>query len=175
MNIMPYIELKDGWSIPMDVMGQIYLRMVEENKADTLFYSNDMKDPYDFVAFMQDKNNWPVVIFNDEMDVGMVAWLNQMNDGNAQAHFCTFKGHNPLKMGKALLEWWGDYKDDNGVRCFKTIVGITPETYYMALKYIGKLGFTQIGTLPNFCYLEKKGIRVGGVVSYYIPGGNSHG
>jgi len=173
MIIMPYVLVDGTWSIPVDVMGQIYVRMVEENKAGSLFYNGGISSPYDFIDFMQDKNNYPVVIFDGTMDVGMLAWLNPMNDGNAQAHFCTFKGHNPLKMGKALLEWWGNYEDSNGV-LFKTIVGITPETYYMALKYIDKLGFTQIGILPNFCYLKKEDTRVGGVVSYYIPGGN-HG
>ena len=171
MKIIPYIELEGGWSIPVDIMIMIYMKMVEEGRIDTLFYNNRIGDPWEFLEFMQDKDNWPAVVFDDDMNVGLVAWLNRMNDGNAQVHFCTFKGHNPIKMGKALLKWWCDYHNGDGKKLFETIVGITPETYHMALKYAGKLGFNQIGTLPNFCYIESEDRRVGGVVSYYIPGG----
>jgi hypothetical protein len=51
----------------------------------------------------------------------------------------------------------------------KVLVGITPETHFTALKLVRLVGFTIMGTIPNFCDLVYEGKRVGAVISYYLP------
>jgi hypothetical protein len=169
--IYPYVKEGEEYTLSDDVMRLVWYRMVAEKKAQVTFYDGGIRTEGDFLAWMKDPQNLPLIVIDGEhKSICMLAWLNNIKDGIAMCHFCVL-GPYRKGLGQAVMNYWSSWKDDTGQPLLKTIIGITPEVYHTALKMIKHVGFTLVGIVPNFCKLAYENIRVGGMVSYYCPEG----
>jgi len=168
--VYPVLEVDGWWTTSDEQLGRVWGMMIDEGKVETVFHDGRIRSVSEFIEYMKSPATHPVLVYDRQRDDwGAIAWLNNMDSGNTQSHFCTFKGSNPILMGHTVMEYWGGTRGKDGELLFFNIIGIIPENNQRAVKYIQKLGFTTIGTIPDFCDLFFEDTRCGGVVSYYQP------
>lgn len=127
----------------------MYEKTRDEGLLKTVFWTREMSMA-DFIGMCQLAGNCLVFAFMGRECVGY-AWLNGMSDNHAMAHFCLFKsiwGRRTEQVGKAILEHWFSFPGDDGP-LFDTILGIVPGFNRRAHRFIERLGFIHLGTVPN--------------------------
>jgi len=161
--VIPVMRTDEGYTISDQTLSYIWDKMVEEKKNETVFYNGAVANLGDFIAYMRRDDVFPVVVYDrDESKFNGIAWLNNLNEGTAQGHFCLLKGGNNIVKGHEVLAYWKQFPTDvTGV-----IIGIVPAFNKAAVKFIGKLGFTTVGEIPNYCNTVYMADRTPGVVMY---------
>lgn len=166
--VIPVMRTDEGYTISDMTLEYIWEKIVEEKKDTTVFYNGAIANIGEFVAFMRREDVYPIVVYDvdDKMFTG-IAWINNLNEGTAQAHFCTFNNGEPILMGHEVLNYWEQFpKDLLGV-----VVGIIPNTNEKAIRFAKQIGFTVIGEIPNYCNTVYLDSRTPGVVMYKELGG----
>lgn len=165
--LIPYIKIDGAWTIEDRIIQEMWNQMVVDNTWQTVFYDGNVSDAPSFMRFMQDKKNAIVTAWTDR-PVG-IAWLNGFGVGAAYGHFCMFSeswGNGlAFKVGDKIVDYWFDFQSD-GVSFLNVIIGIVPETNSMALRYVRKLGFQLVGTVPQSLFNHYENKNIGGVICY---------
>jgi hypothetical protein len=135
--------------------------MIQENKAPNfVFYGGYVDSPERFAEFMQLPGNQPVLVVDVESQkIVFLAWLNGVQEGCANGHFCAL---GPFKRGafNAVIDYWKSWGS------IRVLIGITPETNERALRLVQIMGMRIVGTIPKFCFIAPVNQAVGGVISY---------
>lgn len=169
-HIAPLFQQHGGLSISDEALLAIWRQIVAERKVEQLFYAGGIDTPRDFLSFIKSPQIIACIVLDlDTRSPCAIAWLTNVSGGAAFVHYCAL-GLFKRSTGKALLEYWCKFRNPDGTRLFHLLLGITPETNTAALRVLRIMGFTSIGTIPNYCHCEFEGGRRGGVISYYeIP------
>jgi hypothetical protein len=163
--LWPIFMADTGWSVPDELLVKLWQQMVDEGRAASLFYDGRIKDEADWIAWLKDPRNYPVIVMDArEKKISCISWLNNMEMGAAQIHFCMY-GHPHPGIGIKSLEYFSRFP---GLR---VIVGVTPEEYTTAIRYAKRIGFKEVGRIPNMLHMEYENRRMGAVVTYYEVGG----
>jgi hypothetical protein len=126
--------------------------MDEEVGAKRLFYNVECRSFDEFRQFFSLPSDGgcfnPIAFaFMDGLLHG-VCWLTHVEGKSARLHFfCTRVAQqtlNTVNVGRAMMKHWARLKVD-GEPLLQSLVGITPKSYKLVLKYIQKVGFTVIG------------------------------
>ena len=169
MNLIPYVDSGGAYSLPDDVIKNIWRIMVHYNLDKAVFYSGGM-DEGRFLKFLKNKGNVVHTIWEDD-GISMIAWLNSFGANHAFAHFCCFPktwGRNSVVLGRKSLKYWFDFKNDDGTPLLDVIMGFTPEYNKRAVSFVKKVGLTIMGTVPHIrCGNYGRGM----VFSYITRGG----
>lgn len=165
--LIPYLKIDNTWNIEESIVREIWRQMVDDNTWKTVFFKGIVNSEDTFIDFMQDTKNAVVTVWTDK-PIG-IAWLNGFDEGIAYGHFCMFSscwgnGLN-FKAGRKIIEYWFDFKVE-GVPFLNVVIGIIPETNTLAIKYITKLGFTFVGTVPKALYNNYEKRNIGSVICY---------
>ncbi len=169
MDIVPYIYLKDHWSIPYDSIKNIWGKMVEEKTVEIVFCTGTVKTFDQFYAFLQNPKNCVLTIW-DKREIVFIGWLNNFNLNSASAHFNCFKkvwGQNKIgsvEVGKTALKYWFGFKS------IDTIIGTVPDDNPRAINMVKKCGAEVIGIIPNYStniYTNKK---IGATILFFERG-----
>lgn len=157
------MALVDGeWSIPDQVWAHVWGIMVKTGRAERLFYNGYIRTYDDWILWVKDRSNLVVLAVDSKSKkFACVAWLNNIAEGAAQAHFCFIESMPRPDIGKSVLAYW------SGFPGLYVITGLTPESHPEAVRYAEMIGFAIQGTIPSFCNLAYEGRRVGAVVSSY--------
>jgi len=167
-GVIPVMMTEKGYTVGDETLGLIWSRIVDEGKVETVFYNGTISSVGDFIQYLRRGDVYPVVIFDTETETFCgVAWINNVNEGTAQAHFCTVNGGNSVEVGLEVMGYWNKFCEFINV-----IVGIIPEGNLRAINFVQKLGFVEVGMIPEYCNTVYKNAREGGVVLYYQLGGN---
>ncbi len=87
--VIPVMRTDDGYTISDQTLDMIWNKMVEEGKHETVFYNGAVGNVGDFIAYMRRDDVYPVAIYDRDSEVFTgIAWLNNLNEGTAQVHFC---------------------------------------------------------------------------------------
>jgi len=171
-QLWPFVKLDDGsYSIPDILLNTVYLDLLKEERVDATFYGGCIKEFEDFLSFVKDPTNYFVFVVDAEnRSFVCIAWLNGVMNNSAFSHFTSI-GRNSYKpqIGKLVLDYW----KATGVPT--VLVGITPETHKLAIRLAVNLGYKTLGVIPNLCYVERDKKSVGGIISYYLFGGDKNG
>lgn len=170
-KVWPYALMESGnWSIPDELILWIWDKMCESGREKHVFWNGCVRDGLSFIAFLRRYDTYPIVVVDTQKgEPCAIGWLNGVERTHALVHFCVLGKPWP-GIGQAALEYWKSFG------LLKVLVGITPETNRPALKYVGKLGFEVVGTIPKLCEMHYDGTLVGGVVTYRdMEGGNDYG
>lgn len=159
--IWPIAKIDGGWSAPDELLEKLWHKMVEEGRAAKLFYSGFVRNEYDWIDFLKDPLNIPVIVMDArEKKIASIAWLNNVKDGSAQVHFCMYGPPNP-GVGIKAISYYSTFPG------LHVIVGVTPEHYTTAIRYAKRIGFKEAGRVPNMLHMAYEGKRSGAVITYY--------
>lgn len=168
LKIFPYYE-NDGMRTfrDSDIMA-LYDRMVQDNTANTVFSTGDIKDRVDFLRYMRSPGT---LLYLLEVDKELVAitWLNRREHKSAFNHFCVFSnfwGKDTVALGKATLTKLINMADQNGF-VFDVFFGMVPASNERAIKFAQACGGVKLGTVPYGIYDGASGCQVDAVSIYY--------
>lgn len=162
------MNLNGTWTLPDDFLLAIAQKTQNEGTFQTVFYEGDIRTPDDFLQMMKLPLTIAVFAFSGDRPIGF-AWLNGTVKNLAFAHFCFLKdswGKDTLKGGQMIIDYWRNFPDQAGEPLFDVIFGVTPSGYGAALKYIKRLGFKRMGTVPGMLKNAYAGERDSAVISY---------
>jgi len=169
-QVYPLVTGEHGqFNIPDDVLAGIWAQMVEEGKAQKVFYNGYVTSVYDFINFLKTGGVLPILIGDDESKSWChIAWISDYGDGHACLHHCSL-GKFKRGAGKAILKYYELFRNPGtGESAFETMIGITPENNELAVRVARLMGFKLLSPpVPGLCNDVYAGKRVGGVISYY--------
>jgi hypothetical protein len=158
------------WSIPDSLLDQVWDQMVKEGKEKYLFWSGGITDAYQFIEWLQEERNFPMLLIEhvgDKINPVTVIWLNGIDANHALAHFCVLGGYDP-EMARETLRYWKRLKRPDGRQMFLTLLAFIPENNERAIKTVLRMGFEPVGTIPNMCTLAYENNRtVGSTLMYF--------
>ena len=162
LEIFPYVCIDSQWSLSDSVMSAIWLQLEQEGKIEQLFYDGAIRDVTGWLHHLKQPRIFAAVIA--DMDKGVpvhMAWLTDVADGVAWAHH-TAIGKYCRGVWEKYLEYWKTFN-------LRILLGMTPETNELAVKFLKKIcKFTIVGVIPQICNMAYEDRRVGGVISYYL-------
>jgi hypothetical protein len=167
--LIPYIEVNGSWALPDDAMKGLYRMMVKEKTSRKVWYSGSVQSEDDFVRVSKSMGTHTVIILTKDGKPGAISWLNNFLAASAQIHFVLFRevwGEKSQEVGQMALDYFFGLKNKDGDPFLKVLMGITPESYDLAIRYIKSLGVTVIGTIPNFLHNYYTNETMGAVISY---------
>ena len=153
-KIIPYVQDETKqWSIPDNLMTQIFVKMAELKLSDTVFSNGTVINHIQWLMFVQNKKNVVNIVGNDKQVEG-VTWLNSFGLNYAFGHFCFFPetwGKNSVELGRMVIDYWfNGLKSDEF--CIDVILGQIPASNLKAIGYTEKLGMKTLGTVPDIKY-----------------------
>lgn len=107
-------------------------------------FDGKIATPEEFLKFIKSEENL-VIFFSVENIISGFAWLTSINKNFAFAHFCLFKevwGEIAMDIGYKSIEYWKSFK------LFKVILGLINKKNRLAINYIKRLGFVEVGEIP---------------------------
>lgn len=164
IQLVPYVELESGWTLPDEFLYSLAGQMVREGTFHRVFYDGHITTPEQFLATMQKPANVPVFFFDGTEPLGF-AWLNGLNGGLAFAHFGGLKSARgrSVRVGQLALAYWM-----KNFTFLRLILGITPQPNRLAVRFIERIGFRVLGEIPNVLWDAYQAERVPAVISYYV-------
>ena len=162
-RIIPYVEQNGAWTLPDETMIGVWNRLVFCDLVDTLFYSGETTTPESFLRLVKAPHNVVNVVV-DERQIVFISWLNDVGPNFAFGHFCGFPeiwGKHSVEVGKMVVDYWFD-----NFKLLDTIIGKIPAVNKMAVRFIEKLGFTILGTIPHLAHGHDENKKVGDVLTY---------
>lgn len=167
LHIVPYVNTGNGaHSLTDEVMAAIFYRAKEKNLIRRTFTDGKIREVGDWMAFIRNPGNVIHTVWSPETCVA-VAWLMEFGTNYATAHFFMFPEiyGRSVDVGKLSLNYWFSFQ--NGERpLLDVICGQTPANNRLALKFIKKIGFETLGTIPKIAYNAYTGEWHGMVISY---------
>lgn len=154
INILPYTEINGIRTISDNDIKDIFSRMKQEGTLKTVFYNESITNEDEFLRFFKCGSNFIVVAYLDKEMCGF-GWINNLNKTYAFTHFCFFKeywGEKTDGIGKACLDYFDSWDS------FKVFVGMVPAFNKRAIKFVKRMGYTEIGTIPEM--VENSGMTI---------------
>jgi len=145
IQLVPYVELEDGWSLDYEVLLQFGIMAQTSPIFSRTFYDGTVNDPQQFVEKMQSRRNNPVFIFDHEKPAA-VAWLNDVTANYAFGHFMVlpdYWGERAMEFGHRVLDYWFTISP-----ALEFVIGMIPGFNRLAMAYIKRLGFKDLGRVP---------------------------
>jgi len=150
IQLIPYAEVNGSWSLTDEAVRDCWDHLVADGTAKLVFWDGSVTSADQFLAVMKRPGNIPV-FGHDGTSMLAVAWLNGVQRNYAHAHFACFReawGRSSLDVCRAFLDYWGAFSSE-GRYIFDVVVGETPSHLRKALKFINRLGFVRVGSIPK--------------------------
>ena len=168
LRLVPYVLHEGQWTLPDHFLRLLVQEFKAEKTFDEVFYEGHIKTADEFVQLMQNPSNIPVMLFRGNECLGF-AWLNGAAGNMAFAHFCFKKqawGKWTLRMGRMLMDYWFSFPGKEGP-LFEFIFGLMPGFNKAATKYVERLGWKYLGSVPQMLKCEYRTDRASAEI-YYI-------
>jgi len=144
-----------------------YAKMDDQGLIEDAFPDGSMTSIAGFMAMCNELSS--SVIFARDITTGEVAghcYLTEQRGLACQVHFAVLKGfHGPIAITMAKDIARQVFKHSS----LKTLVGLTPVTNRLALRFIDRVGYKVIGIIPYTYYIAKIDEYVDGVLSTLTP------
>ena len=168
-TILPYVHVDNVWSLPDAWVYDIFTAMLKNNLVKRVFVDGSVKTHADFMAKCRSKGVLFFVAVNQNDELCAVAWLNSWGYQHCFAHLCMFPvvwGKHSIKLAQKIIRYWFTFKKADGSVMLKTIMGNTPESNRLAVRFNEKIGFKTVGLIPNIVYNAWTGETEGAVLTY---------
>lgn len=164
MKVLPYIEASNGYTLADEHMHQLWDLIDVENT----FYDGGIRTADQFLAYMKSPLTLPLIV-GDGRPMGL-GWLTDIVPGRACVHFCMLKaGRAVFEAAQSAIDYWWEMGDPP---LLHNLIGVTPASNEMAVKFIRRMGFTTFPEIPGLMFDAYLGDRVPGIISYL---GRPHG
>lgn len=141
---------------------ELYSRVVREGLADSYFYAGQFSSAVEFLRYVRSGFSW---LFRVEREGEVVAFgmLDNFNAESAYFHHCHFRAGWKFTSdtAKAALRWLHEVLPD-----LHTLIGITPATNTLAVRFAKRNGFRILGEIPR-SLRNKDGQVIDAVLSVY--------
>lgn len=158
--LAPYV-LNEGMITP-DILVTIFNRLKSEDLFRIVFHDNPGMNLLDVMTFFSHPTVALQVMMITEgdkiKDMAGIAWLSGLeaygDRQRAVGSFCAFTDYQNSDMtdpmAKFVLEYW--------FKCLNLdiVVGMTPATNVLAVRFIKRIGFLEICRIPNYSALLGK-------------------
>ena len=159
IDLIPYTAIDGEWTIEDAEVMQYWREAQLDGTAQQTFYSGEPPSEVGFVRLLKKKHNVPLWFSGDHGLLG-VAWVNAFEKRGAFAHFNFVKaarGRLALEAGRKALQYWFAF-NENDTPVLDVICGYTPTHNRFALRFIKRLGFSLLGSIPHLA--GQKGLTV---------------
>jgi hypothetical protein len=164
LEIIPHT----GEVVPDSYLFQIYRRIVRERTVYKTFYDGSVQNTRDFVDFVKsDKNKFFIVNYRGK-EAGFF-WLTEFVAKTAFINYCLFNefwGKEGWKISNKCLDIILNQKDKHDEHKIDVLLGLTPATNKLAMKFLVKNGMKVIGRVPKLVFDYNEGAKVDGVLAY---------
>lgn len=154
IQLLPYTSINGEYTLSDTVLRGFWDQLVEDGTATIIFSDGLIDNAEDFVKYAKTNSNLPVFAFIDKKIVGL-AWLNSISGKHAFGHFAMLKniwGKDTTEVGKEIIKYWFALPGVNGGPLFEVILGLVPTVNQRAIKYIQRIGFKTLGSIPSMLY-----------------------
>jgi hypothetical protein len=155
ITLVPYANVNGHWTVPDEVIHEIFHKLVSDGLLKTVFYDGRMTSPDGMVSMLKDPLNIPVVVLVDGIISGLW-WINGVKSNYALSHFFCFRetwGVCTKEIGEAVLNYWFSFPGDDGP-LFDVLIGMVPGFNEKAIQYAEEVGFNRVGTIPKMVNKE---------------------
>jgi hypothetical protein len=162
IKLIPYIEQDGIRSLKDSELYWIYNKLIEDNTLHTAFFDGSSKTFEEFKSLFQIDTNMLYVIMDKETPVA-ICWITNYKNETAYIHYCGFKeiwGKKTIKVGREVLR----ILLESGV--FKTLIGVTPVTNELSIRFNKLLGMEDGCVIPNLCFDYYEQEYVDGKLTY---------
>jgi len=167
------INLRTKSSFTEHLLRRTWEQLERDSLVRILFYDGHIHLFDEFYDYMRSPSVMPFVILKDAEIIGLW-WLNMFKviDGErtARIHFTAFRNsigtrRNAPSFGRKSIRYALSLRDKEGYLVDR-ILGLTPATYKLALRYNEKAGMQQYGIAENACNLVYENRVVDGILTY---------
>lgn len=158
-------------SLAIALLSKYYAQLEDDNTLHHAFYDGGVKSFYDFRNFCLDRLNLHYVIYSELYDAPVCHfYLNGFQGLTCMIHFSlssTVYGHGEsVAFAKDALDLVFKLRRENApLPITRTLVGLTPITNKLAIRFLKAVGFQPLGTLDGSCYIARQQRYVTGVLS----------
>ena len=168
INFLPYFKHKGQWSLSDDFVRYAYACMVHDGVANIALADGCATNADEFLALMQSPSQQLYLGLIGEI-LGAVVWCNNFKKGSCEVHYATRKwtwGKYTVRLGKEFCAHILNQKDDRGY-LFDILWGVTPAEHRLACRFLKRLGWVVLGTVPHGVYDASRQATVPAMISYY--------
>ncbi|MFV0347296.1 MAG: hypothetical protein ACK5JO_01830 [Halodesulfovibrio sp.] len=153
-----------------DRLAELWFRLSDEGLVEALFHDGGVRNVGEFMAFMESEKVYCYAVYREGAPIAFT-WLNNFAGRAAMIHFAVLAAGRGVKteVGRFVVRFLLHGKDSGGNYCLEALYGLTPEPYAHVLRYIRRLGFRKMGSIPGSVVMRKteddSPVYVGGIVS----------
>lgn len=144
VSLIPYTRLDGEWTLPDHFVVSVFRQIKQEKNFELVFYEGQIRSEDDFLSMMKSPANAPVFLLRNGVAAG-VAWLNGFSANLAYGHFCFLAAddRDTVKMGKSIVSYWLSFPQ------LEFVMGVIPSFNRRAIEFVKKLGFKEVGDVPQ--------------------------
>lgn len=149
IRLIPYVD-SGGWSVPDEAISELFARMVGEATLASVFPFAEVCSAQELVDYFRHPANFPVFAVSDHI-LG-AGWINQVRGNSAFAHFWLSKavwGEPAPAIAQAFVAYWFSWRRPDSSPIFDVLIGSTRDTNRRAVKFLDKIGWEIVGTIPK--------------------------
>lgn len=172
INIHPYTERDGIRTISDTVVESIYHRLDQEHLVRWSFFDGTVASAGEFLAAMKSGANRLFVVLHEDK-AKAVFWLNHLEGRSCWLHFAIFReawGRVGRDMGRGVLAFLLQSKNQAGDHIFDSVVGVIPRPNTLAQRYAADVGMKRVGTVPLMLVDAYEGRSVDAVIFNAIRG-----
>ena len=150
MNIVPYVKMRNEYSISDFGMVNIYRKMQKLDLVKIVFSGGEVQTEERFLRFAKNSRNVVHVVTEDDVCV-QISWLNRWGHNHAFCHTCMFPeiwGKRTLWAGRLSLKYWFGFEID-GRPLLDVIMSKTSLKNEYINRYLERMGFHHLGVVPG--------------------------
>ena len=166
--ITKYVKKNGKYNISDRHLAGIYRRTVKEKTVHKVFFDMQVRNTNDFINYFKDENLEFFIVSYHGQESGFY-WLKEFAPRASFITYCLYKsfwGEHTLKISQACIEATFNKKDEHGNHKTDILLGLTPASNKLALKFLAKNGMKIVGSIPNLIRDAQKGKLVDGIISY---------
>lgn len=149
------------------IAAHVWDHIANDKRAYSVFVGMDVKSLSDFMSFMNNPAHIVAAAFYNER-LAAVTWVDCISGKTAHLHFITLRwtyGSINLPVGREILKTLLTLRVWNGYM-FDCLIGITPCSNKLALRFIHELGVESVGVLPSGFFDSTRGESVDAMITY---------
>lgn len=165
--LVPYLHTGEDYNMPDSYLSQVYRRTVIEKTIHKIFYDGTINNTKDFISFFKQEHIELIFVYYRGEEAGFF-WLSPFVRKSAFITYCLYKNflRESLMISQACINGIFSRKNKDDEALFDTLLGLTPASNKLALKFLKKNGMEVVGKIPGLISDNARDKSIDGVISY---------
>jgi hypothetical protein len=165
--LVPYFHTGEDYNMSDSYLSQAYRRTVIEKAIHKIFYDGTIKNTNDFISFFKQEDIELFFVYYKGEEAGFL-WLSPFVQKSAFITYCLYKNflRESLVISQACINGIFSRKNKDDEAIFDTLLGLTPASNKLALKFLRKNGMEVVGKIPGLIFDNAKNKSIDGIISY---------